>query len=539
MDRRKRQGGPVSRRNFLQLTSAAAGLFALQACGGGGAPSDPGAGASAAPAGGATEAVSAGAPRYGGVITTAYSGIPAQLDPALVLGNEENHINFAVYEGLTSVSNDLIPQPRLAESWEASDDLTEWTFTLREGVLFHHGTPLTAADVVYTFERVLDPALGSPIRTNLTFLDGIEAVDDHTVLFRLNSPHVDFPTVVGAYQLHIVPHDRTEEQLGSEALGTGPFRLAEFSPGDNIRFERNEEYWEEGLPYLDGLRQVHIPEQSTQIAALNGGTIEVMHDLGFESMSTVTADSTLKVAQSSSGSYQVIVMRVDQEPFTDNRVRQAMKLCCDRAAMLQVSVQGNGDMGNDQPVPPINPYYAGIPIPEQNHERARELLAEAGYPDGLSVTLYTSPVQAGMVQMAIAFQEMARPAGIDVEIQRTPTDSYWGEYWMKVPLCVSNWGLRPTADETLTIAYHSESSWNESGFQSEELDTLLETARGEPDDALRAELYAQAQQLVHDEGGSIIPYHFPFMSAMRANVQNLGPDPISTLNFRETWLSEA
>lgn len=534
MERRKKRVGPVSRRNFLQLTGAAAGLLALQACNSTSDPGSPSTGAATEPV-----AQSEGEPRYGGIVRTAYPSIPAQLDPALVVGSEENHINFAVYEGLTRIGNSLLPQAALALSWQPSDDLTAWTFNLREGVTFHHGTPFTTADVVYTFERVLDPALGSPIRTNLRFLESIEAVDDYTVRFHLNSPHIDFPTVVSAYQLHIVPHDRTEQQIANDALGTGPFRLVEFSPGDNISFERNEEYWEEGLPYLDGLRQVHIPEQATQVAALSGGTVEVVHNLGFESLPIVTADPTLKIGQSPSGAYYPLVMRVTEEPFTDVRVRQAMKLCCDRTSMLQVAVQGNGEPGNDQPVPPINPYWAGLPIPEQNHERARELLAEAGYPDGLRVTLYTSPIQAGMVHSAVAFQEMARPAGIEVEIQRTPTESYWAEYWMKVPFCVSNWGLRPTADETLTIAYHSDSSWNESDFRSPELDNLIETARGEPDEALRAELYAQAQQLVADEGGSIIPFYYPFISAMRANVQNFEPDPITTVNFRDTWLSEA
>jgi peptide/nickel transport system substrate-binding protein len=155
------------------------------------------------------------------------------------------------------------------------------------------------------------------------------------------------------------------------------------------------------------------------------------------------------------------------------------------------------------------------------------------------VTLYTAPIRTVMVQVAVAFQEMARPAGINVEIQRMPTEGYWSEYWMRVPFCVSNWGLRPTADEMLTIAYHSDSPWNESNFKNPELDRLIETARGESDNEQRAELYRQAQQLLHDEGGSIIPFYFPFVSAMRAEVHNLVPDPITTMNFRATWMSDA
>lgn len=528
MTRQNRWNSTINRRNFLQSVGATAGFLALQGCAGAASPG-------ASPAGD----MAPGEPRHGGTIRIAYSGPPGRLDPALVVGSEENLTNFAVYEGLARLPGTLTPEPVLAQSWQASDDLTTWTFQLREGVRFHHGTQFTATDVVYTFERVLDPALGSPARTNVPYIESVEEVDTHTVRFHLSSPNAEFPSVMCTYHFHIVPHDRTEQQIAEEALGTGPFRLVEYAPGDRIRFERNEDYWDEGLPYLDGLQQVHIPEQVTQLSALSAGSIDVMHNLGFENLATVEADPNLKVSQTPSGLYVPLVMRVSEEPFTDIRVRQALKLCVDRPGTLQLVTQGRGELGNDQPVPPVSPFWADIPIPEQNHERARELLAEAGYPDGLDLTLYTSPIRSNMVQTAVAFQEMAKPAGIRIEIQRTPTDVYWSEYWLKVPFCVSSWGLRPTADETLSIAYHSAAPWNESDFQNPELDRLIEEARGEPNEERRAELYAQAQQLLHDEGGSIISFYLPFMSATRAVVQNFEPDPMTSVNFRDTWLSAA
>jgi peptide/nickel transport system substrate-binding protein len=207
--------------------------------------------------------------------------------------------------------------------------------------------------------------------------------------------------------------------------------------------------------------------------------------------------------------------------------------------MRQVVLQGLGDLGNDHPIPPISPVYADLPIREQNHEKAKELLAEAGYPDGLDVTLITSPVRPGLVEYAVAFQEMAKPAGVNVQIERVPADQYWSEYWMKVPLCMSNWTLRATADETLTTAYHSEAKWNESDFKSPELDRLIEEARGEQDQDKRVELYGEAQKLLSDEGGVIISYFKPVVQAVRKEVQNFQPHPTAWVRLNDVWLSES
>ena len=492
----------------------------------------------AAPAGAPT-AVPAGGPKRGGTLRVAFPGAAAQLDPALYLTNEEYHIGFATYNGLVRVDHTLVAQPDLAESWTTSDDLTIWTFKLREGIRFEHGTPFSADDVVYTFERILDEALGSPFRSVIGFVNRVEKVDDYTVSFRLDTPSADLDSVLGATQARIVPRDRTTEQLAQDALGTGPFKLAEFLPGDHTKLVRKEDYWQTGLPYLDEIRHLYVPEEATQIAALTGGSINMMWSLGSENIPAIEADPNSVVGEAPSGNYQDIVMRVTEEPFTDSRVRLALKYCVDRPGVRQVVLQGRGSLGNDQPIAPISPFYADLPVREQNIEKAKALLAEAGYADGLDLTLYTSPVRPGLVEYAIAFQEMVKAAGINVSIERTPADVYWSEYWMKVPLCMSNWGMRPTTDETLSIAYHSEATWNESDYRNPELDRLIDAARGEKDLETRKDLYAQAQQLLSDDGGVIISYFRPVVMAMRKEIQNFHPHPTGWLHLTETWLDES
>ncbi|MEX1020469.1 MAG: ABC transporter substrate-binding protein [Litorilinea sp.] len=532
------RGTTMNRRRFLQSAGLSAGLLALAACGGngsngGGTPS------AAVPAGETpgTAPAAAGEPQMGGTLRVAFPGTPGQLDPAQIFTNEDYHIAINTFEGLVRLDDNLVAQPELAESWTPSDDLLTWDFTLRQGVTFHHGTEFNAEDVVYTFERILDPATASPLRTVMSYLESIEALDDYQVRFHLNSANADLPAALAAVQARIVCRDQTIEQLSSEPTGTGPFRLVEYVPGDHSLLERNEDYWEEGYPYLDAVRMVYMPEQATQVAAMQGGSVDAMWQLSFENMPNVEASPGIRVIEVPSGLYQPISMQTDQEPFDNPLVREALKLCVNREGMLQVVVQGVGQVANDQPVPPVNPYFdSSIAAREQNIERAQELLAEAGYADGLDLTLYTSASRPGMVEIAVAYQEMARPAGINITIERTPPDVYWSEYWLQVPFYVSNWNLRVTADETLAIAYHSEAAWNESNYSNPELDSLIDAARGEPDEATRAELYAQAQQIISEDGGVIISHFKPVVAAARDVAHNVTPMPTALMFFRDSWL---
>lgn len=527
------RGFRMNRRRFLQSAGLSAGLFALAACG----DAAPDATAPDAAAPGADPVAAPGDPQYGGTLRVAFPGTPGQLDPAQLFTNEDYHIGINIFEGLVRLNDELLPEPELAEDWTASDDLLSWDFTLKQGIRFHHGTEFMADDVVYTFERILDPATASPLRTVMSYLEGIERVDDYTVRFHLSSPNADLPSALTAVQARIVCRDQSDADLGSDPMGTGPFRLANYVPGDHSLIERNEEYWQDGYPYLDAVRMVYMPEQATQVAALQGGSIDAMWQLGFENIPNIDMSPGVNVIDVDSGLYQPICMQTDQEPFNDPLVREALKLCADREGILQVVVQGVGNVGNDQPIPPINPFYASnIEARSQDHELARELLAEAGYADGLDLTLYTSASRPGMVELAVAFQEMAAPAGINVNIERTPPDVYWSEYWLQVPFYVSNWNFRVTADETLAIAYHSEAEWNESNYDNPELDELIDAARGEGDEELRADYYAQAQQIIHDDGGVVISYFKPVVSAARDVVHNVAPMPTALMFFRESWI---
>jgi peptide/nickel transport system substrate-binding protein len=255
-----------------------------------------------------------------------------------------------------------------------------------------------------------------------------------------------------------------------------------------------------------------------------------------ETIPALKSTPDIVVEEVDSGSYQPIIMRLDQEPFTDVRVRQAFKHATDRPGMVQAVLQGRGVVGNDQPLPPNHPFAADLAAYELDIERAKALLTEAGYPDGLEITLYTADLRPGMVASAVAFQEMVKVVGIIVQIELVPGSNYWSEHWMQSALTVSNWGINASADTILSLVYHSSGTWNESGIQNAELDALIEAGRVEADPSRRAEIYAQVQQIIQEEGGTLVPYFRPSFYARRAKVQGLNYLPQGPIYFHEAWI---
>ncbi|MCB0120967.1 MAG: ABC transporter substrate-binding protein [Caldilineaceae bacterium] len=467
-------------------------------------------------------------------LRVAIAGTPKHFDPALFSVTEEYQLGFAVFDGLVWVDEMLVPQPMLAEAWESSPDLMRWTFQLRENVLFHHGTPFTAADVVHTFTRILNPSANSTFRNTLSFLEAVEAVDDYTVRFTLKSPSAELPVLLGAPQAQIVAHDYDSVTLDKQPSGTGPFQFIKNLPGERVQLARNSTYWQTDRPQLAAVEFIFMP-YATQIGALQRNEIDMMMQVGMADRASLLTDPMLTLLEVAGGAYQSIVLRATIEPFKDIRVREALKYCMDREAFGKEQLQQRADVGNDHPVAPISAFYADLPVRPYDPVQARTLLAAAGYTNGLQLDLLTSTVRPGMVELALAFQTMAKPAGININVIRTPPQVYWSDYAGRVPFHTGNWGFRPSIDETFMVAYHSLSKGNESRWHNATLDNLIDEARGEANREERQNLYHQAQQLIMEQGAVIIPYFLPTIMAKRANVQGFTPHPSGWLNFRNTY----
>ena len=481
----------------------------------------------------------AGEPQRGGTLRVAWQGEPTGpnggMDPQTCTSNcypRDQH----VWDTLVRVDHGLTPQPLLAQSWTTSADGKTWTFKLRPGVKHHHGTPFTAADVVHTFKRVLDPQTGSVVRTVLGFIDGVEAPDPQTAVFTLKAPNADLPLLVAIPQTSILPHDRSDEQLLKEPVGTGPFLFKEFNRGERIVLRRNPDYWQPGLPYLDELQYLLMPEPNARIAALAGGRVDMVGEVAPEMVAPLKQPG-IRVEVVPSGNSNLIAMRMDRAPFTDNRVRDAFKLVADRAALEQAVLGGTGSLGNDHPFPTNHPFYdSGQVLKKQDIARAKRLLAEAGHPNGLEQTLHVNADRPEYKAFALAYQEQAKKAGIQLTLQHHPDASYWKDIYRQVPLFMSSWNYRPSPDELVSIMFHSEAPWNEANVKSPELDAMIVRARGETDAAKRKQLYFDIQKWVSANVGVVIPIFRSTISAWRDNVQGYRVHPIPWYLFHTTWL---
>jgi len=470
------------------------------------------------------------APATPAPVRVGFSNLPKQMNPGLYSVLEEFQLGFAIFDGLVWVDEKLIPQPLLATSWETSPNLLEWTFTLQEGVTFHHGTPFTATDVVHTFTRLLDPNFGAAFRNVLRFVKQVEAVDDYTVRFHLQSPNFELPLLLSAPQASIVAHDYAEKLMVTSPSGTGPFRFAELIPGDRIRLLRNELYWGTSDHYLDELEYVYR-DYATQVQALQSGQLDVISQLGAEEITRFQDDTAIQAITAQSGAYQTVVMQVTEKPFDDPRVRKAFKYAVDHTALQATILQGYGLVGNNHPVTPISPFWNDLPPQRQDLAQAKALLTQAGYAKGLQLDLITSTSRPGMLELALAVREMVKAAGIQIQVVRVPADVYWTDYSGKIPFHIGNWGFRPSIEETFMVAYHSTSKGNESKWSTPALDALIDHARAERDETKRKALYHEAQQLIAEEGAVIIPYFRPVAIALRRTLHGFILHPAGWLDF--------
>jgi len=420
-----------------------------------------------------------------------------------------------LYDRLVKPDDNGIPSPELAESWEVDETATVWTFHLREGVTFHDGSPLTSKDVVSTLKHCLDPDTEAPIASTLGIIDleGFETPDDQTVVIKLTQPHADFTVLLMDYRARILKEGSipTIEETG---LGTGPFKLESLDRDGTTLLAANDDYWA-GKPGVSAIEVIGIADADARTQALLAGQIHE-GSVPPEKLPLFEENPNFEVRQAPSGGWKVLVMNTTLEPFDDVRVRQAMKLVVDRQAMLDLVLQGRGTIAYDHPVWPGDQYYTELAY-ERDVAQAKDLLAEAGYPDGLDVELYFSEVDATFSKMAVVYKEMAAEAGINVELKQVPTDDYWNEIWLIKPFMASYWGERP-ADQVLNEVFRSGASWNETAWDNPDYDALLDQARQEVDAEKRTALYHQAEALLAEDGGSIIPFFINTISVISKDV---------------------
>ena len=443
-----------------------------------------------------------------------------------------------VYDNLLMIQPDLSVKPELATSWEANDDLTSFTFHLRKGVQFNHGKEFKAEDVLYSINRLRDPEVGSAALPQVQEIEDVVALDDYTVRFDLSSPNGFFIESLSGVYFRMLPSDVDPALMALEEFGTGPFMLSHYEPGERASLVRNPNYWEEGKPYLDEIVMLGIREVATRAEALKSGDVDLLIKLDAQSLPGVEAHPDTMVLQGASGANLGLDMDNTKPPFDNILVRKAFQLALDRNLVVQAATLGLGYPAYDHPIPPNEPRFAAqYAPPDYDTDLARSLLEQAGYPDGIDVTLHTSNVGPGMVEAAVAYKESAAPAGIRVDVQTHPADGYWSEVFTIVPFAVVNWPGKPSPDYTLTAAYHSEARYNASHYSNPTYDELIERARGESLEDQKA-TYAEVQRLLIEEVPRLVAAFQPNLWGVRTHVRNADPHPFGYRIVQDIWLDE-
>jgi peptide/nickel transport system substrate-binding protein len=467
--------------------------------------------------------------KHGGILRNAFFA-PTNMDPVFFSTVPDEHTGRQYYDVLVFIDEDNEPEMArsVSENWGADETGKIWIFTLRQGIKFHDGREMTSRDVKFSYDRLRDPDVGGATVGMYANILDITTPDDYTVVFTLENPNPDFLKDLADYHAVIMDADNTD--FNTNFNGTGPFVVDRYIPEDRITFTRNPNYWlkdEDGeqLPYLDGMEFIFLSDPSAQIEALRGGQVDYLFYLPAEAVPTLETNPDVDVYQSPSNTSYVLRMRSDRAPANDVRVRQALKLATDRSAILEAAIGGLGATGRDTPIgPSFSEFYLDVPEPKRDVEKAKELLAEAGYPDGLSITLHSqelSPVPF----IATVWKEQLAEAGVNVEIQLVPSEVYYGSenMWLEVDFAITDWGSRAYPQPYLDLAYTSTAQWNESHWSDPELDELAALAAKEMDPAERIRLYHEIQEIFFERGPVIIPFFTNNLWAARTNVKGIRP----------------
>jgi len=496
-----------SRRRFTQ-GAAAAGLLA-------------GAGA----LGLAPNRLAAETPKKGGVYRMGLSGgnTGESLDPATYGTGIINHFMIgAVGNCLAEINEKGEAIPELAEEWSANADASVWTFKLRKGITFHNGKSLTSDDVIASFNHHRGEDTKSGGKALVESVKEIRKDGDLTVIFELQSGNADFPYVTSEYFFIVFPSAEGKIDW-KDGISTGGYKLKTFEPGVRYAAERNPDYWKAGRAHFDSVEVLALADKAARSSALITGEVDSIDNVDLDTVHLLKRRDDVEINAVTGTQHYTMPMFCNTAPFDDVNVRLALKYAIDRERMLETIFAGFGQVGNDSPITPANRYFnSEMEQRKYDPEKAKYHLKQAGM-DSLAVKLHCADAAfGGAVDSAVLFRESAAAAGIDIEVVREPNDGYWSNVWLKKPFCTAFWSGRPTEDLMFTTGYAGDAAWNDAFWQNERFNALLIEARTELDSEKRREMYWEMQQIVRDDGGTIIPTYAQYVDARRTSVAH-GP----------------
>jgi len=498
----ERDGG-LTRRQVLHGALAGGAMLSagglLAACGGSSGSSSAASSAKSSPA-------STGALKSGGSLRVGATGGGAKdtIDAHLPTADPDIMRCWNLYEPLAVRPPSFGPlEMMVAESIEPEHGKTDsWIVKIRPGIEFHNGKTVTADDVIFSLNRILDPKNPKVGAASIGYVDikNVKKLSASQVRIPLKFANAGFLDDLGQYFNAIVPVGYNP----AKPVGTGAFMYESFTPGQQSVFKKFPNYWQHGKPYVDQVTIIDFTDDTARVNALLGGQVDAIDNLPTGQIQQVQGSSSLKVLISHTGQWQPFTMRIDQPPFSDVRVRQAMRLIVNRPQMVEQVLSGQGRVANDLYAPFDPAFDSTLPQRSQDIAQAKSLLKAAGHA-GMSVQLVTAPVFQGVVQAAQVFAQQASAAGVKVSLRKLDTGTFYGPNYLKWTFAQDFWATREYLPQVAQGSLPS-SPFNETHWGAGKFSTLINQARAEADETKRIAILHQAQQMEYTQGGYIIPY---------------------------------
>jgi peptide/nickel transport system substrate-binding protein len=488
----------------------------------------------------------AAAQEHGGTLIAAFSADPAGFDPVRGPSGMSHVVIEQVYSTLMLLDPEANPIPGLAESYEISEDGLEYTFKLRDGVTFHNGDPLTAEDVKFSFDRLRAPDSGYSYGSQVETIEEVEVVDSLSVKFKLSQRTGPFLIYMAFPGSSIVPKNLVESghDLNAQPVGSGPFKFVSYQPRTAIKFERNESYWEEGKPYFDAMEYRIISDITALTNAVMSGVVNFSNEIPPKDWATIQSNPDL-VGKTIEGSRYYWLLPNNKHPPLDNpKVRQAIAHAIDRQAIVNGAFFGQATPIQGGVIPEWNWGYADLQYfaPTGNPEKAKELLAEAGHPDGFDTSMTIASSFPAMVAMAPIIQANLQAAGINAEIGTMEIPRYWDEVWSTSNFDITTmYWLSPLADpdDFVTNNYKCGMAINVQKSCSEAMDAILAEAKAAPTEDERKALYREMQELSLEEMGIVPLVNGWILIAHTSDLQNYTPMRTGFLKtLKDAWFEK-
>lgn len=486
----------VSRRSFLATTATLAATTAI--------------GASALPS-----KSRANTPKKGGTLRfgVGHGSTTDSLDPGTFENNFTIALDYMLHNHMSEITADGDLSGEVAESWESSPDAKVWSFKVRNGMEHHNGKTVTPEDVIASFRHHMGEDTTSAAAAFLKPVVSMKADGSDSVVIELDSGNADFPYIVKDYHMPIMPSIDGKVDP-SNGIGCGPYKLEYFEPGVQAKVSRHPNYWKSDRAHFDEVQMLTIADGSARTNAIITEEMDLVDRVDLKTAELLKRKQNLEVITVAGNQHYTFPMLTQYEPFNNNDVRMALKLAVDRQEMVDKILRGYGSVGNDHPIGSSVPFYASdLPQRQYDPDKAKWHVKQSGFGE---ITVQLSAADAafsGAVDAATLYQQSAAKAGINIEVVREPNDGYWSNVWTQKPWCACYWNGRATIDAMLSIAYIPGAAWNDTNWDNPRFVELVNMGRAELDYTKRAEIYREAQELLSNDGGTVVPMYANYVFA--------------------------